>query len=42
MEDQALAVYNGRQAMVTVKGVDDNFNQLTHINKILIGDGDFW
>ena len=27
--------------MVTVKGVDDNFNQLTHINKILIGDGDF-
>lgn len=41
VEDQALAVYNGRQAMVTVKGVDDNFNQLTHINKILIGDGDF-
>ena len=41
VEDQALAVYNGRQAMVTIKGVDDNFNQLTHINKILIGDGDF-
>ena len=41
VEDQALAVYNGRQAMVTVKGVDDNFNQLTHINKILIVDGDF-
>ena len=41
VEDQALAVYNGRQAMVTVKGVDDNFNQLTHINKILFGDGDF-
>ena len=41
VEDQALAVYNGRQAMVMVKGVDDNFNQLTHINKILIGDGDF-
>ncbi len=41
VEDQALAVYNGRQAMVMVKGVDDNFNQLTHIKKILIGDGDF-
>lgn len=41
IEDQALAVYRGRQAMVTVKGVDDNFNQLTHINDILYGDGEF-
>ena len=41
MEDQALAIYNGHQAMVTVKGVDDNFDQLTHIGEILIGDGDF-
>lgn len=41
LEDQALAVYNGRQAMVTVKGVDDNFDQLTHIGEILIGDGEF-
>jgi len=41
MEDQALAVYNGHQAMVTVKGVDDNFDQLTHINEILLGDGEF-
>ena len=41
MEDQALAVYNGRQAMVTVKGVDDNFDQLTHIGEILLGDGTF-
>ena len=41
MEDQALAYYNGRQAMVTVKGVDDNFDQLTHIGEILIGDGTF-
>ena len=41
VEDQALAVYNGRQAMVVVKGVDDNFDQLTHINEILIGDGEF-
>ncbi|MBQ8486659.1 MAG: FtsX-like permease family protein [Prevotella sp.] len=41
MEDQALAIYNDHQAMVTVKGVDDNFDQLTHINEILLGDGDF-
>ena len=41
MEDQALAIYNGRQAMITLKGVDDNFDQLTHIGEILIGDGEF-
>ena len=41
VEDQALAVYGDKQAMVTVKGVDDNFDQLTHINDILIGDGAF-
>ena len=41
VEDQALAVYKGKQAMVTVKGVDDNFDQLTHINDILYGDGEF-
>ena len=41
MEDQALAVYNGRQAMITLKGVDDNFDQLTHIGEILIGEGEF-
>ena len=41
MEDQAMVIYNGRQAMVTVKGVDDNFDQLTHINEILIGNGEF-
>ena len=41
VEDQALAIYNGHQAMVVIKGVDDNFDQLTHINEILIGDGEF-
>ena len=41
VEDQALAIYHGRQAMVVVKGVDDNFSQLTHINEILVGDGEF-
>lgn len=41
MEDQALVIYNDHQAMVTVKGVDDNFDQLTHIGEILMGDGTF-
>ena len=41
VEDQALAVYQGRQAMVTIKGVEDSFSQLTHINEILLGDGQF-
>jgi lipoprotein-releasing system permease protein len=41
VEDQALAIYNGHQAMVMVKGVEDNFDSLTHINEILVGDGDF-
>ena len=33
VEDMALAVYKGRQAMVVIKGVEDNFNQLTHITR---------
>ncbi|MBQ8064578.1 MAG: ABC transporter permease [Prevotella sp.] len=41
LEDQALAVYGDRQLMVKVKGVEDNFDQLTHIREILEGDGDF-
>ena len=41
VEDQALVIYRGRQAMVTVKGVEDNFDQLTHIKEILLGDGQY-
>ena len=41
VEDQALVIYRGRQAMVTVKGVEDNFDQLTHIKEILLGDGEY-
>lgn len=41
VEDMALAIYRGRQAMVNIKGVDDNFAQLTHINEILLGEGTF-
>lgn len=39
--EKALAAYKGKQAMVTVMGVEDNFNKLTNINSILYGDGDF-
>ena len=41
LEDQALAVYGDRQMMVMLKGVQDNFDSLTHIREILEGDGDF-
>ena len=41
VEDQALAIYNGRQSMVTVMGVEDNFRQLTDFDQVLRGDGDF-
>ena len=41
VEDQALVIYRGRQAMVTIKGVEENFDQLTHIKEILLGDGTF-
>ncbi len=41
LEDQALAVYGNRQMMVKIKGVEDNFDSLTHIREVLEGDGDF-
>lgn len=39
IEDLALAIYGEHQAMVNIKGVDDNFDSLTHIKEILVGDG---
>lgn len=41
MEDQALAVYGDRQAMIVLKGVEDNFDKLTHIREVLEGDGEY-
>lgn len=41
VEDQALAVYQDKQTMVMIKGVDDNFSELSHITDILYGDGTF-
>lgn len=41
VEDQALAIYHGKQAMVTIQGVSDNFDSLTNISDILYGDGSY-
>jgi len=41
LEDRALVLSGERQEMVVVKGVDDTFEQLTHINDILYGDGTY-
>ena len=41
LEDQALAVYGSRQMMVRIKGVQDNFDSLTHIREVVEGDGEF-
>ena len=41
VEEQALLVMNNRQVMATVKGVEDNFEELTSFDNILIGDGVF-
>ncbi len=42
VEDQALAIYDDHQAMVKIKGVDDNFAELVSYYTIfLYGDGSF-
>lgn len=41
LEDHALAMYNGKQAMITLKGVDDNFINATDVINILYGQGWF-
>ncbi len=41
VEDIVMAVYNGKQLMLTLKGVEDNFEQLTYINECLYGQGEF-
>lgn len=41
VKDQALAIYKGKQTMVWVMGVDDNFERMSRIDDILYGDGTF-
>lgn len=41
LEDQALVLFHDRQAVVTLRGVDDNFQKLTRVDSILYGDAEF-
>lgn len=41
LEENALVISGDHQAMVTIKGVDDNFAQATEIGNLLYGDGTF-
>lgn len=41
LKDQALAIYRGRQTMVTLMGVDNSFEQMSRIDEILYGEGAF-
>lgn len=41
LEDNAMVQYKDRQVMATLKGVQDNFEQLTSIDSILYGNGQF-
>ncbi len=41
LEDNALLSYGGRQAIVTLKGVEKNFEELTDIDDLLYGEGRF-
>ena len=41
VEDNAMVQYKNRQAMATIKGVEDNFEQQTEIDSLLYGTGQF-
>lgn len=41
LEENAMAKYKGQQVMVTIKGVDDEFQALTHVEEILYGNPEF-
>lgn len=41
LEDNAMVQYKDRQTMAVIKGVQDNFEQLTEIDSILYGKGEF-
>ncbi|KAA6315871.1 Lipoprotein-releasing system transmembrane protein LolE [termite gut metagenome] len=41
LEENAMVQYKDRQIMAVIKGVEDNFKQLTAIDSILYGSGEF-
>ena len=40
LEENVMVQYQGRRAMAVIKGVEDNFDELTPIDSILFGRGD--
>ena len=41
IEEHAVVKYKERQTMVTVKGVEENFEQLTQIDSLIYGSGSY-
>lgn len=41
LEENAMVQYKDRQAMAVIKGVENNFEQLTSIDSLLYGTGEF-
>ena len=41
LEERAMVQYNGQQVMVMLKGVEENFTELTRIEDALFGNGTF-
>ncbi len=41
LEDQALIVHEGKQTVVTIKGVADNYMQQANLEELLYGEGAF-
>ena len=41
LEDQALVVQEGRQTVVTVKGVGENYDKQANLQELLYGDGTY-
>ena len=41
LEDNALILFRGRPLVITIKGVDDEFDKVTGIKDILYGDGTY-
>ena len=41
LEENAMVQYKGRQTMAVIKGIEDNFEDLTAIDSILFGRGQF-
>lgn len=39
LEENAMVQYKGRQTMAVIKGIEDNFEDLTAIDSILFGRG---